>query len=703
MAMHISGTMVLIAIASVGISSASIAAIPIPTTGIIWHGDFDGQGGVLSGNCGTTQDGYCQRLTVRDAQIQFSQNPLAEGQFSARFETGYGDDFPGMSDSRALLNPSLAAYSSEGMDQWYRWQVFLPADYKSDYPKEDELGTSDATTAARRGGGYNVEWHHEFFADGFQGSAPVYMSTGGGNFTLCIDQLQGNTFTLCTSQVLMRLVTGQWVDWVVHARWSSVAGQALFEVWADTGSGLTFLYSTTQPNMYSGYRNYWTVGAYRNHYIGDPNLRYRPCDSSYPQNLYACSGPLVYPTNPLTVFWLDGFVIGNSQAAVYNAPLFGPPGGGGGGGGGGSAIFSDNFNRTTGLGSNWSIPYGGFTTDGANAVSGAMTSSGTGNWAGVVPAIGTSDYAVVANLTVPSGSLYSGVFARGSGGDFTSDLYAAQIATDGTVNLYRRNSWAWTQLASAPAGIVAGTNYTLKLVTMGNNPVHLEAWVNGTRYLSYDDNSASRVFSGVPGVQNYDGSVRYNSFEVDPVTTPLFSDDFNRTTGLGSNWSIPYGGFTTDGANAVSGAMTSTGTGNWAGVVPAIGTNDYAVVANLTIPSGSLYSGVIARGSGGDFTSDGYAAQISTDGTVNLYRRNSWGWTALASAPAGIVAGTNYPLKLVTMGNNPVHLEAWVNGTRYLSYDDSSASRVLSGVPGMENYDGSVRYNSFAVYAGTGP
>src|SRR5690349_13750980 len=111
--MRIFATMVLIAIGSVGVSTASIAAIPIPTTGIIWHGDFDGQGGVLSGNCSTTQDGFCQRLTVRDAQIQFSQNPLAEGQFSARFETGFGDDFPGMSDSRALLNPSLAAYASE--------------------------------------------------------------------------------------------------------------------------------------------------------------------------------------------------------------------------------------------------------------------------------------------------------------------------------------------------------------------------------------------------------------------------------------------------------------------------------------------------------------------------------------------------------------------------------------------------------------
>jgi hypothetical protein len=253
------------------------------------------------------------------------------------------------------------------------------------------------------------------------------------------------------------------------------------------------------------------------------------------------------------------------------------------------------------------------------------------------------------------------------------------------------------------SGVPTGASATLNPTSV---TVSGSTSANSTLSLSQGGASSGTytiTVTGASGAVSHSAAVSWNTVSNGGGGSALFSDTFNRTTGLGSNWSIPYGSFTTDGANALSGAMTSSGTGNWAGVVPAMGTNDYAVVANLIIPSGSLYSGVIARGSGGDFTSDLYAAQISTDGTVNLYRRNSWNWTALASAPAGIVAGTNYSLKLVATGSNPVHLEAWVNGTRYLSYDDSSASRVLSGVPGMENYDGMVRYDSFDVYAGTGP
>ncbi len=180
--------------------------------------------------------------------------------------------------------------------------------------------------------------------------------------------------------------------------------------------------------------------------------------------------------------------------------------------------------------------------------------------------------------------------------------------------------------------------------------------------------------------------------------TTLFSDDFNRTgSTLGSSWTVPYGSFTTNGGAAVSGTMTAAGAGNWAKVAASLPTSDYAVAATLTIPSSSLYSGVVARSSGSDFTSDLYAAQISSQGTVNLYRRNAWTWTQLGSAYAGILAGTPYALQLVTAGSQPVHLEAWVNGTRYLAVDDSSAGQIASGAPGMENFDGGVLYDSFGV------
>jgi hypothetical protein len=34
-----------------------------------------------------------------------------------------------------------------------------------------------------------------------------------------------------------------------------------------------------------------------------------------------------------------------------------------------------------------------------------------------------------------------------------------------------------------------------------------------------------------------------------------------------------------------------------------------------------------------------------------------------------------------------------------ISYDDSSSSRLTAGIPGMQNYDANVKYDSFRVYA----
>ena len=113
----------------------------------------------------------------------------------------------------------------------------------------------------------------------------------------------------------------------------------------------------------------------------------------------------------------------------------------------------------------------------------------------------------------------------------------------------------WTQLATFATSVSAGTVYNLKLVASGSASVHLEVWLNGTKVISFDDASSSRITSGPPGIENYDTNVKYDSFSVQPVSAPpptLFSDDFNRTTGLGTNWQVWDGGYTTDGANAVS-------------------------------------------------------------------------------------------------------------------------------------------------------
>lgn len=356
-----------------------------------------------------------------------------------------------------------------------------------------------------------------------------------------------------------------------------------------------------------------------------------------------------------------------------------------------TTLFADDFNRTTGLGSNWQVLYGGYTTNGTAAVS--ATPPVNGNWASVVPTIGTDDYIVEAVMTIPSGSFSSGIVARGNPLAFDSDLYAAQISTDGNLSLYRRNSWTWTSLGSFAAGVIPGQAYTLKLVVTGSNPVHLEAWLDGTQRISTEDASASRITSGLPGIENYAANVQYDSFAV--YRAPLFTDSFNRTTGLGASWQVWYGGYSTNGAAAVS--ATPPSNGNWASIVPSMGTNDYVVEAVMTIPSGSYSSGIVARGDPATFDSDLYAAQISTDGNVTLYRRNSWTWTALGSASVGVVAGRAYTVKLIVTGSDPVHLEAWLDGALQIATEDSSQDRILSGVPGIENYAANVQYDSFTV------
>ena len=178
-------------------------------------------------------------------------------------------------------------------------------------------------------------------------------------------------------------------------------------------------------------------------------------------------------------------------------------------------LFYDSFNRTTGLGANWSVSDGSYTTDGNFAVAGTMTSSGSGNWAQLTTALPNSNYSVAADIIVPSGSFDSGLVARSNDSvNFSRTLYSAQIATDGNINLYRRNDWNWTLLTSTAGGIVANTSYNLKLIVTGSNPVHLEVWLNGAQKIVFNDSSTSQITTGAPGMENYDTGVKYDNFTV---------------------------------------------------------------------------------------------------------------------------------------------------------------------------------------------
>jgi hypothetical protein len=187
------------------------------------------------------------------------------------------------------------------------------------------------------------------------------------------------------------------------------------------------------------------------------------------------------------------------------------------------ALFWDDFSRTTGLGANWQVPYmGNWSTDGTYAIAGSPMPA-QGDWASVVPSLGTSDYAVMAKLQLPSGSIDSGIFARGNPADVTGPVYAAQIWADGSVRLYHRDaSYNWVQAAVSPvaAGIQPNTPYTLKLSVTGGSSVALQVWVDGVVKITATDPGSfpsctdCPIQAGLPGMEAYTAPVKYDWFSV---------------------------------------------------------------------------------------------------------------------------------------------------------------------------------------------
>jgi 6-phosphogluconolactonase (cycloisomerase 2 family)/chitodextrinase len=215
-----------------------------------------------------------------------------------------------------------------------------------------------------------------------------------------------------------------------------------------------------------------------------------------------------------------------------------------------------------------------------------------------------------------------------------------------------------------------------------------------------DHSYSAGTFSATLTVTDNDGATASSSITitVNPgfeAAGVLFQDDFSRTTGLGPNWNVQVGSFKTNGSMAVS-----QGGQNWAALVPALNSNDYTVESMLTLPTGSLYTGVVVRGSpAGSFYQNLYAAQLSSQGTANLYRRNNGVWTLLKGVQAGIIANKPYLLRLKVTGSNPVNLEVSLNGGVLFSYADASSSRLPAGIPGIQDYSSGVLYDRFTVYS----
>lgn len=271
---------------------------------VIWKGDFEAGPSSLTGHCNAGDDQWCTTQTIRAQQLQVMPDPVAQGQAALRVEVKYGDIFNGYSDSRSLLSGPPALWEDEGNERWYRWQALWPQDWVGSYPKWDEL----SNPSARSHGGSIVEWHHDANGGVENGSAPLYIWGDDANIVLCLVNQATST---CREQInLARLQRSHWHDFIVHAKWSSNASVGFLEIWID---GVNVLPMHVASNKYPGMRNYLVVGLYRSGHIGDPSLRWP-------------NGTPVYGSNGEPgVVYLDGFIIGKTQASVLAERPWGTP------------------------------------------------------------------------------------------------------------------------------------------------------------------------------------------------------------------------------------------------------------------------------------------------------------------------------------------------------------------------------------------
>jgi hypothetical protein len=282
---------------------------------IKWHGDFEAPGGGLAPGdnwtdayCGPgVRDKWCKVQFVRPEQFQVVSDPVAQGNSALRVEVKYGDVMPQYSDQRSLLNASGVdqGWVTEGDEFWYRWQVYLPNDFVTDYPKWDQLGWDDASTTARSPSGYiGMEFHNGYPAN----PEPMYIGAFHNQFTVSLCKFNGGTPICPDYWELAPVVRGRWVDWLVHIKWSSNPSVGLFEIWMDPPQvGGTPLLSVSHETKWPGYDNWMIAGLYRNVHIGDQSLRY-------------LSGQPVYgPGGTPGVIYLDGYAIGPTRDSVMSA------------------------------------------------------------------------------------------------------------------------------------------------------------------------------------------------------------------------------------------------------------------------------------------------------------------------------------------------------------------------------------------------
>src|SRR5437762_2615509 len=398
-------------------------------------------------------------------------------------------------------------------------------------------------------------------------------------------------------------------------------------------------------------------------------------------------------------------------------------------------LFSDDFKRTTGLGPNWRVVSGSWHT---SATTPRAESDLDGSDQAVVQSLSCADCSVSAQVI----NFSAGVAGRDLRQQSSNDRYDVALLANGNLQIRRHNGATVTVLGEAPSGIPdLGWWATIALSATGSNPVNLVASVDGVTKLVVNDSSPSAIrVAGTAGIWTNLAGIWFGKFTVtgapgggagggtpdagspdagtpdagppdagppdagppdagppdagspDAGSGVLFSDGFNRATGLGSNWRVVSGSWHTS-------ATTPRAESDLDG-------SDQAVVQNLSCADCSVSAQVINFAAGvaeldlrQQSSNNRYDVALLANGTLQVRRHNGATVTVLGQAPSGIAdLGWWATIGLSVTGSNPVKLVGSANGIAKVIVNDSSASAVTAaGTAGMWTDLAGIWFRDFTV------
>jgi hypothetical protein len=187
----------------------------------VWKGDFE------TGNLSQ----WSGDQSVASDRLQVVSSPAHEGQYALKVTVKQGDDPINASGNRNEL--FHFGKETEGSEYYYKWSTM----FAQDFPSVDawQLFT---------------QWHHE----GTGGSPPLEFYTRGERIFL---RLEGRDDRVVWKAPLVR---GQWLDFVLHVKWSSNPRVGFVELYYN---GERVLEKQYMPTLFRGMRNYMKQGLYR--------------------------------------------------------------------------------------------------------------------------------------------------------------------------------------------------------------------------------------------------------------------------------------------------------------------------------------------------------------------------------------------------------------------------------------------------------